>query len=259
MRSADELPEADESAFERAVILKLNGGLGAGMGMTRAKSLLEVKDGLTFLDMIARQVLASARQLRRSDPAAPDTASRRATTRSRRSSATPCPSSTGFRSTSCRARSRSCWPTGSSPSSGRGSVARVGPPRARRRVHLARHLGHARHAARAGLRARVPIELGQPRRVLDPRILSWFAREELPFLLEVVDRTRRTARAATSPAPQGRRQARAARDGPGPRTTIRTPSRTPSRHRFFNANNIWVSLRALEGRWTSATACSGCP
>jgi UTP--glucose-1-phosphate uridylyltransferase len=38
-------------------VLKLNGGLGTSMGMTRAKSLLEVKDGLTFLDLIARQVL----------------------------------------------------------------------------------------------------------------------------------------------------------------------------------------------------------
>ena len=31
-----------------AVVLKLNGGLGTSMGMTRAKSLLEVKDGLTL-------------------------------------------------------------------------------------------------------------------------------------------------------------------------------------------------------------------
>ena len=38
-------------------MLKLNGGLGTSMGMTRAKSLLEVKDGLTFLDLIVRQVL----------------------------------------------------------------------------------------------------------------------------------------------------------------------------------------------------------
>ena len=39
-------------------MIKLNGGLGTSMGMSRAKSLLEVKDGLSFLDVIARQVLA---------------------------------------------------------------------------------------------------------------------------------------------------------------------------------------------------------
>jgi UTP--glucose-1-phosphate uridylyltransferase len=49
--------EAGTRALDRCVVLKLNGGLGTSMGMTRAKSLLEVKDGLTFLDLIARQVL----------------------------------------------------------------------------------------------------------------------------------------------------------------------------------------------------------
>ena len=57
---ADELPEDAQGAAEamdRAVVIKLNGGLGTGMGMDHAKSLLEVKEGLTFLDIIARQVL----------------------------------------------------------------------------------------------------------------------------------------------------------------------------------------------------------
>ena len=37
--------------------MKLNGGLGTGMGLDKAKSLLEVKDGETFLDITAKQVL----------------------------------------------------------------------------------------------------------------------------------------------------------------------------------------------------------
>ncbi len=41
------------------VVVKLNGGLGTSMGLDRAKSLLEVRDGLSFLDIIARQVLAA--------------------------------------------------------------------------------------------------------------------------------------------------------------------------------------------------------
>jgi UTP--glucose-1-phosphate uridylyltransferase len=41
----------------RTVVVKLNGGLGTSMGLDRAKSLLEVREGLTFLDVIARQVL----------------------------------------------------------------------------------------------------------------------------------------------------------------------------------------------------------
>ena len=45
-------------AIGKTVVIKLNGGLGTSMGMARAKSLLEVRDGLTFLDVIARQVLS---------------------------------------------------------------------------------------------------------------------------------------------------------------------------------------------------------
>lgn len=37
-------------------VLKLNGGLGTGMGLDKAKSLLPVTDGNTFLDLIAKQV-----------------------------------------------------------------------------------------------------------------------------------------------------------------------------------------------------------
>ena len=37
-------------------MFKLNGGLGTSMGLEKAKSLLEVKDGKTFLDLIAEQV-----------------------------------------------------------------------------------------------------------------------------------------------------------------------------------------------------------
>lgn len=49
--------ESGRKAVDEVVILKLNGGLGTSMGLERAKSLLQVKDGLTFLDIIVRQCL----------------------------------------------------------------------------------------------------------------------------------------------------------------------------------------------------------
>jgi UTP--glucose-1-phosphate uridylyltransferase len=53
--------EVDEQAAADAIrttaVIKLNGGLGTSMGMDRAKSLLCVRRGLSFLDVIARQVL----------------------------------------------------------------------------------------------------------------------------------------------------------------------------------------------------------
>lgn len=51
--------DAAREALDATVVIKLNGGLGTSMGMARAKSLLPVRDGLTFLDLIVRQVLSA--------------------------------------------------------------------------------------------------------------------------------------------------------------------------------------------------------
>ena len=62
MRARDDRPEYDSLSKEEpellkaTVMVKLNGGLGTGMGLEKAKSLLELKDGMTFLDFIAKQV-----------------------------------------------------------------------------------------------------------------------------------------------------------------------------------------------------------
>jgi UTP--glucose-1-phosphate uridylyltransferase len=50
-------PESAAEAIRHTAVIKLNGGLGTSMGMSRAKSLLCVRKGLSFLDIIARQVL----------------------------------------------------------------------------------------------------------------------------------------------------------------------------------------------------------
>ncbi len=48
----------DTSLLQQTVVLKLNGGLGTSMGLDKAKSLLEVKGGNTFLDLTAKQVIS---------------------------------------------------------------------------------------------------------------------------------------------------------------------------------------------------------
>jgi UTP--glucose-1-phosphate uridylyltransferase len=60
MPALSDVEVADDVAAEairRTAVIKLNGGLGTSMGMDRAKSLLCVRRGLSFLDIIARQVL----------------------------------------------------------------------------------------------------------------------------------------------------------------------------------------------------------
>ncbi|WP_420174243.1 UTP--glucose-1-phosphate uridylyltransferase [Luteococcus sp. OSA5] len=49
--------EQAREAMAATVIIKLNGGLGTSMGLDKAKNLLQVRDGKTFLDIIAQQVL----------------------------------------------------------------------------------------------------------------------------------------------------------------------------------------------------------
>jgi UTP--glucose-1-phosphate uridylyltransferase len=60
MESLADVQVSDEdaaAAIRTTAVIKLNGGLGTSMGMDRAKSLLCVRRGLSFLDIIARQVL----------------------------------------------------------------------------------------------------------------------------------------------------------------------------------------------------------
>jgi UTP--glucose-1-phosphate uridylyltransferase len=51
-------PQEARDALAATAVVKLNGGLGTSMGMDKAKSLLEVRPGRSFLDIIAEQILA---------------------------------------------------------------------------------------------------------------------------------------------------------------------------------------------------------
>jgi UTP--glucose-1-phosphate uridylyltransferase len=93
---------------------------------------------------------------------------------------------------------------------------------------------------------------------LDERILGWFASEELPFLMEVADRTaadRKGGHLAQRPGGEG--------------LVLREIAQTPdddvdafqdvSRHRFFNTNTLWVNLRALADLMRSRDGVLGLP
>jgi UDP-N-acetylglucosamine pyrophosphorylase len=69
---AADLPQSDHLSspaddvaaklLRQTVVIKLNGGLGTGMGLEKAKSLLPVRGRDTFLDLIARQILRLRKQ-----------------------------------------------------------------------------------------------------------------------------------------------------------------------------------------------------
>lgn len=69
---ADDLPKAaelesrdDAELLAQVAIVKLNGGLGTGMGLQGPKSLLSVREGVNFLDLMVRQTLSCASRAER--------------------------------------------------------------------------------------------------------------------------------------------------------------------------------------------------
>ncbi|PWN86598.1 putative UTP-glucose-1-phosphate uridylyltransferase [Acaromyces ingoldii] len=49
-------PASNTSLLNKLAVLKLNGGLGTTMGCTGPKSVIEVREGMTFLDLSVRQI-----------------------------------------------------------------------------------------------------------------------------------------------------------------------------------------------------------
>ena len=66
-------PSRAQELLSQTAVLKLNGGLGTSMGLEKAKSLLEVKDGKTFLDLIAEQIKYTRKQFGSKARAQPST------------------------------------------------------------------------------------------------------------------------------------------------------------------------------------------
>ena len=196
-----DLPET-RAPLEQAVVIKLNGGLGTSMGMTHAKSLVEVKDGLTFLDISARQVLELRREHGARLPLVlMDSFSTRADTLAalERYGELEADVPLDFlqnKEPKLRAEDLAPveWPA--DPDAG------MVPARPRRPLPGAPGVGHARAAARPPATATrsCPTPTTSARCSM-PRILAWFAASGMPFGSGGRrPHARPTARAGTSPA-----------------------------------------------------------
>jgi UTP--glucose-1-phosphate uridylyltransferase len=243
---ADALPDADESDLEHAVVLKLNGGLGTSMGMTKAKSLLEVKDGHTFLDVIARQVL----HLReRHGARIPLLLMNSFATRDDTLAALeryPDLALEGLPLDFVQGKVPKLVVDGFEPVGWDADPSLEWAPPGHGDVFTSLATsGMLDTLLEGGYEHLFLSNSDNLGAVLEPRILSWFAHEELPFLSEVVDRTEADRK--------GGHLARRRDDGG---LVLRETAQVlgedqaafedTGRHRFFNANNIWVNLRALK-------------
>ncbi|MCX6389529.1 MAG: UTP--glucose-1-phosphate uridylyltransferase, partial [Solirubrobacterales bacterium] len=247
----DSLPDAAElpdgcpaDLLDATVMIKLNGGLGTGMGMTRAKSLIEAKDGLSFLDIIARQVLdvrerTGARMplmLMNSFATQADTL---AALRKYPSLAVEGLGIDFLQNRVPKLRADNLrpvdWPAD--------RELEWAPPGHGDLYTSLLASGSLDALRKQGFRYAFVSNADNLGAVLDDRILNWFASERIPFLIEAADRTeadRKGGHLARTP------------DG---RLLLREIAQTAdadveafqdiARHRFFNTNSIWLDLDAL--------------
>jgi UTP--glucose-1-phosphate uridylyltransferase len=238
----DDLPEG-EPPLDQAIVLKLNGGLGTSMGMTQAKSLIEAKDGLSFLDIVARQVIEL---------------------RERTGARVPLVLMDSFRTRddSLEALARhdalesdvpldfvqnkepKVLVDGLEPAEWPDDPSLEWCPPGHGDLYTALLTsGMLERLLDAGYRYAFVSNSDNLGAVLEPRILAWMAREEIPFVMEVTDRTEADRK--------GGHIARRRGGGYLLRETAQTPEadlaalQDISRHRYVNTNNLWIDLQAL--------------
>lgn len=239
---ADMLPQdldaVGQEAVARTVIIKLNGGLGTGMGLTGPKSLLKVKEGLTFLDIIARQAIGIGSPLLLMNSFATDRASldvlshypelQQALPLSFLQHKQPKVSVADLNPAHFPDEPELEW---CPPGHGDLYVALATSGMLERLLDSGIEYAFVSNADNLGA-------------VLDTRILGHFASRQLPFLMEVADRT-----------PADRKGGHLARRADG-QFVLREIAQCPpedmsafqdiSRHRYFNTNNLWIHLPTLQ-------------
>jgi UTP--glucose-1-phosphate uridylyltransferase len=258
--SLTDLPRDDEKArelLERTIVLKLNGGLGTSMGLRGPKSLLEVKQGLTFLDLIARQIVTARRSAQRRIPlvlmnsSATDGATH--TALRRHPDLASDVGITFVQNSFPKLRPDDLMPI-SWPEN---RLLEWAPPGHGDLYTSIATSGMLGQLLSHGYRYAFVSNSDNLGATLDHRILAWFAGAQIPFLMEVADRTEADRK--------GGHLARLRGDGLVLRETAQTPAedlpafQDVTRHRYFNTNNLWLDLEALAQTLESRDGVLGLP
>jgi UTP--glucose-1-phosphate uridylyltransferase len=242
--------EEGGAPLDEAVVLKLNGGLGTSMGMTRAKSLIEAKDGLSFLDVTARQVqgLGIPLVLMNSFYTHEDSVA---------ALSAHGDLSFGLPPDFVQHKEPKLLVDGLAPVEWPPDPSLEWCPPGHGDLYTALLTSGMLDALlSSGRRYAFVSNSDNLGAVLEPRILAWMAREELPFAMEVTDRTEADRKGGHL----------AVRDG---RFILRETAQTPeedlealqdiTRHRYVNTNNLWVDLSVLEELLRSRGGVLGLP
>src|SRR5271165_1866311 len=243
----DELPEpAPGQAGEvlgRLVIVKLDGGLGTSMGLLGPKSLLEVKPGVSFLDVLAMQVLALRE---RHGVRLPLVLMNSATTRDlsldalRRYDGLGVP---GVPLDFLQGREPKIRADDLQPVQWPADPELEWCPPGHVDIYTALAASGTLDALLgAGLRYAFVSNSDNLGALADVRIAAWLAAEQVPFALEAVRGTLADRKGGHLASHQGRvvlRETAQVPDGDTSFTDV-------ERWRWYNTNNIWIDLRALK-------------
>jgi UTP--glucose-1-phosphate uridylyltransferase len=228
--------------LDRLAIIKLNGGLGTSMGLDGPKSLIEVKPGHTFLDVIARQVLAlRAQHAARLPLVLLDSFSTRARTLEALPSALAVP---GIPPDFLQSREPKLRADTLAPVDWPADPGLEWCPPGHGDLYVSLHAsGMLGTLLDAGIDWAFVSNSDNLGATVDARIPAWADAHGVPFVMEVVR--------GTAADRKGGHIARRRTDG---RLVLRETAQAPpeddsftdvDRWRFYNTNNLWVDLRAL--------------
>jgi UTP--glucose-1-phosphate uridylyltransferase len=245
--SYDDLPDADpHEALEHVAAIKLNGGLATTMGLRHPKSLVEAREGLSFLDIIVGQTLALRR---RHDIRLPLVLMNSEATQAEtiEALARHPELDAGLPLTFMQSMVPKLDAESLEPVSWPGSPSLEWNPPGHGDVYGAlRRSGALAALLDAGFRYAMISNIDNLGARVEPRIAAYLAAEGIPFLMETV--------IGTEAERKGGHLARRRSDG---RLVLReTAQLAPEdeqsfrdyRHwRYYNTNNLWLDLRALAG------------
>ncbi len=256
----DELPEPSpgrlREALDRLVVVKLNGGLGTSMGLSGPKSLLEVKPGTRFLDVLATQVLALRE---RHGARLPLVLMNSAVTRDpslevlRRHDGLRVP---GLPLDFLQGREPKLRADNLQPVQWPADSELEWCPPGHGDIYTALAASGTLDALLgAGLRYAFVSNSDNLGALADARIAAWLAAQRVPFALEAVRGTPADRKGGHLARHQGRvvlRETAQVPDGDTSFTDV-------ERWRWYNTNNIWIDLRALKDLQASDPAAPALP
>lgn len=240
----DDYKAIGQEALGRTVMIKLNGGLGTTMGLESPKSLITVKQELSFLDIIVRQVLHLRRQHQVELPLVlMNSFNTQAATRA---------ALDGYPELTQRVahdflqhKIPKVWQHDLSPAEWPADPEKEWCPPGHGNLYLALYTsGLLTELLDAGYEYAFISNADNLGAVMDLSLLGYFAENGLPFLMEVAVRSEADRKGGHLAKRQGK--------GLILREVAQCPPdeleqfQDTARYCYFNTNNIWIDLRSLE-------------